>query len=212
MLSAMKFEIILWGMAQLLTYAAWRYPAFRARLKERNLIAQLKARDEEIGRWYAIRDGKVTSGRGLRCGRRRHAGLQERRARRRSADAADQLARPDQRAEGFQAHRRRPRGSHQLVRADHHDEPERRAEDRHAACRRHHALLQHDQRRAGLRLCQGRQDRPHDADRLRRRRSAAMDHRGARARSSRRRARPRSLRTARTRSRSSIRPTACSIR
>ena len=50
MLSAMKFQIILWGMAQLLRYAAWRYPAFRARLKERNLVAQLKARDEEIGR------------------------------------------------------------------------------------------------------------------------------------------------------------------
>ena len=181
MLSAMKFQIILWGMAQLLNYAAWRYPAFRARLKERNLVAQIKARDEEIGRWYAIRDGKVTSGRGLRVGRRRHAGLQERRARRRSADAADQLARPDQRAEGFQAHRRRARGSHQLVRADHHDEPERRPQDRREACRRHHALLQHDQRRAGLRLCQGRQDRPHDADRLSaQRRRRVVDHRGAR--------------------------------
>src|SRR5215467_11683200 len=67
MLSAMKFKIILWGMAQLLAYAAWRHPAFRARLKERNLLAQLKARDEEIGRWYAIRDGKVTSGSGLRA-------------------------------------------------------------------------------------------------------------------------------------------------
>ena len=33
MLSAMKFEIILWGMAQLLSYAAWRYPAFAARLR-----------------------------------------------------------------------------------------------------------------------------------------------------------------------------------
>src|SRR6195256_3191931 len=67
MLSAMKFKIILWGMAQLLKYAAWRYPAFRARLKERNLVAQIKARDEEIGRWFAIRDGKVTSGAGLRA-------------------------------------------------------------------------------------------------------------------------------------------------
>src|SRR5215467_4616206 len=65
MLSAMKFKIILWGMAQLLAYAAWRHPAFRARLKEHNLIAQLKARDEEIGRWFAIREGKITSGAGL---------------------------------------------------------------------------------------------------------------------------------------------------
>ena len=77
MLSTLKFEIILFGMAQLLRYAAWRYPVFRARLKERNLVAQLKARDEEIGRWFAIHDGKVTSGRAAR-GRRRHACLQER--------------------------------------------------------------------------------------------------------------------------------------
>ena len=83
MLSAMKFRIILWGMAQLLWYAAWRHPAFRARLKERNLVAQLKARDEEIGRWYAIRDGKVTSGAGLARRRRCHARLQDRRGRRR---------------------------------------------------------------------------------------------------------------------------------
>src|SRR5438128_693049 len=54
MLSAMKFKIILWGMAQLLVYAAWRHPAFRARLKERNLVAQLKARDEKIGRMTPI--------------------------------------------------------------------------------------------------------------------------------------------------------------
>ena len=67
MLSAMKFQVILWGMAQLLKFAAWRYPVFKARLKERNLVAQLKARDEEIGRWYAIRDGKLTSGHGLRA-------------------------------------------------------------------------------------------------------------------------------------------------
>ncbi len=59
MLSAMKFQIILWGMAQLLKFAGWRHPKFRARLKERNLIAQVKARDEEIGRWYAIRDGRM---------------------------------------------------------------------------------------------------------------------------------------------------------
>ena len=36
---------------------------------------------------------------------------------------------------------------------------------RREAARRHHALLQHDQRRAGVRLRQGRQDRAHDADR-----------------------------------------------
>ena len=33
-----------------------------ARLKERNLVAQLKARDEGTGRWIEIRDGKIRSG------------------------------------------------------------------------------------------------------------------------------------------------------
>ncbi len=66
-MQAIKFSLILWGLAQLLKYAAWRFPAFLARLKERNLVAQIKARDEEIGRWYAIRDGRVTSGSGLRA-------------------------------------------------------------------------------------------------------------------------------------------------
>src|SRR5262245_4763131 len=65
--SAIKFSLILWGLAQLLKWTAWRYPEFRARLKQRNLVAVIKARDEEIGRWYAIRDGKVTSGAGLRA-------------------------------------------------------------------------------------------------------------------------------------------------
>ncbi len=143
---------------------------------------------------------------------RRQADVQERRDRRRPADAADQLAQPDQRAEGFRPHRRRAGRPHQLVRADRHAEPVGRHEDRHEARRRHHALLQHDQRRPGVRLRQGRQDRAHDADRPHRGRRAVVDHRRPGARSSRRRARPRWRRTGRTRNRSSIRPTACSIR
>ena len=39
MFAATKFSLILFGLAQLLKYASWRYPAFRARLKERNLVA-----------------------------------------------------------------------------------------------------------------------------------------------------------------------------
>jgi hypothetical protein len=62
----LKFSVILFGLAQLLKYASWRYPAFRARLKERNLIGQFKARDEEIGRWFTIKDGRIASGFGLR--------------------------------------------------------------------------------------------------------------------------------------------------
>ncbi len=132
--------------------------------------------------------------------------------RRRAFDAADQLARPDQRAEGFRAHRRRPGRPHQLVRADLDDEPVGRAEIRHQASPRRHALLQHDQWRPGLRRRQGRQDRAHDADRSHRTRTARPGPSRPGAKNSRRRARRRWRRTARTQSPSSIRPIACSIR
>jgi len=66
MFAATRFQLILFSLAQLLRYTAWRHPVFRARLKERNLVAQIRARDEEIGRWFAIRDGRVASGAGAR--------------------------------------------------------------------------------------------------------------------------------------------------
>src|SRR5215210_5696877 len=63
--SSMKFSTILFGMGQMLGVTARRYPEFRARLKERNFIAQIMARDEEIGRWYAFQNGRVKSHSGL---------------------------------------------------------------------------------------------------------------------------------------------------
>jgi trimethylamine-N-oxide reductase (cytochrome c) len=64
MISTTKFSAVLWGLAQVLRITARRHPAFAARLKERNLVAEIIARDEEIGRWYALTDGKLSSGRG----------------------------------------------------------------------------------------------------------------------------------------------------
>src|SRR5215471_3858884 len=60
-----RFSIILWGFAQLMKQQARRHQKFRERLRERNLVAQLKARDEEVGRWFEVRDGKVRSGAGF---------------------------------------------------------------------------------------------------------------------------------------------------
>jgi trimethylamine-N-oxide reductase (cytochrome c) len=64
-LAGARFSLILWGLVQFLRYAARRYPRFRARLRERDLVAQLLARDERIGRWFEIRNGRITSRRGL---------------------------------------------------------------------------------------------------------------------------------------------------
>ena len=62
----MKFAIILFGMAQLFKITAWRYPKFRERLKERNLVAQIKTMDNSVGRWFRFENGKVTTGAGVR--------------------------------------------------------------------------------------------------------------------------------------------------
>ena len=63
--SSVKFSVILYGLALTLKWTAWRHPNFRARLKQHNLVAQIFARDEKIGRWYAVRNGVLTSRRGL---------------------------------------------------------------------------------------------------------------------------------------------------
>lgn len=59
------FKTILWTLGQALIATAIIYPQFRMRLKERNLIAQIKARDENIGRWFEIRGGRVRSHHGM---------------------------------------------------------------------------------------------------------------------------------------------------
>src|SRR4051794_21602242 len=63
--AALRLAIILLGLSWLLKFQAWRHPAFRARLKEKNLTGQFIARDEEIGRWFKFQDGYVTSGSGV---------------------------------------------------------------------------------------------------------------------------------------------------
>ena len=64
-LAQLKFPVILFGAAQLMKMAALRNADFKARLREHNLVAQIMTRDEEIGRWIAIDNGKVRSGPGL---------------------------------------------------------------------------------------------------------------------------------------------------
>jgi len=45
--------------ARLLSLTARKHPAFAARLKEKNLIAQIKVIESNQGRWFTLKDGKV---------------------------------------------------------------------------------------------------------------------------------------------------------
>ncbi len=60
-----RFSATLWGLAQLMRVQARLHAKFRDRLRERNLVAQIKARDEDVGRWFELRDGKLRTGAGL---------------------------------------------------------------------------------------------------------------------------------------------------
>lgn len=62
----MKFEAILAGLYVYLRYNAWRYPQFRDRLREQDLVAQIRIRNQGIGRWFQFSDGTVRSRAGIR--------------------------------------------------------------------------------------------------------------------------------------------------
>lgn len=59
-----KLSTILWGLSQLMSYKAKRHPEYRERLRERNMVLQILARDEEVGRWYRFHGGSITTGSG----------------------------------------------------------------------------------------------------------------------------------------------------
>lgn len=60
-----KVSLILYGLEKIIRLMTKRYPSFANRLKEKNLIAQLKLRDNSLGRYYIFEDGNVTSKKGI---------------------------------------------------------------------------------------------------------------------------------------------------
>jgi molybdopterin guanine dinucleotide-containing S/N-oxide reductase-like protein len=61
----MKLSVILWGIPQAMRAAAKVYPAYAARLKERDLVAQFRLRDKPEGRWIQLQGGKIRTESGL---------------------------------------------------------------------------------------------------------------------------------------------------
>ena len=57
----MKFSLILLGLSWLLKLTAWRHASFRARLKEKDLVAQIKIADDSRGRYFIFKGGKLSS-------------------------------------------------------------------------------------------------------------------------------------------------------
>jgi molybdopterin guanine dinucleotide-containing S/N-oxide reductase-like protein len=59
------FSSILTVLYVMMRMCAWRHPAFRSRLGERDYVAQVRVRDHELGRWFAFKGGRVTSHMGI---------------------------------------------------------------------------------------------------------------------------------------------------
>ena len=54
-------KTILFALPKVLALTARRFPAYRDRLKERNLVAWIGLADESIGRVISFRNGRVRS-------------------------------------------------------------------------------------------------------------------------------------------------------
>jgi len=56
-----RFKATLTGLGVALGLTARRYPQFAARLRERDLVAQIMVRDRSAGRHFSIKNGKLRS-------------------------------------------------------------------------------------------------------------------------------------------------------
>ena len=57
----MKLRILLWSIAIALRFTSLMHPTFKERLKQHNLVVQIKLESNAIGRYYQLTDGKVTT-------------------------------------------------------------------------------------------------------------------------------------------------------
>ena len=63
----MKFSLILYALQWALRFSAWRHPAFKTRVKEKDLTVQIRVADNSLGRTFTFRRGRVTSKTGGRA-------------------------------------------------------------------------------------------------------------------------------------------------
>ena len=64
-LAPARLSMLLYALEKVIRLAAAWHPDFRARIAEKNLVAQFKLRDDSQGRAFIFQDGKVTSRAGI---------------------------------------------------------------------------------------------------------------------------------------------------
>ena len=59
-----KLAVLLYGFEKMIRRTAKKHPSFKERLKEKNFTAQLKVKDNSVGRYFRFNAGRVSSKRG----------------------------------------------------------------------------------------------------------------------------------------------------
>jgi hypothetical protein len=57
----MYLHTLLYGIALALRFTALLYPDFRKRLKEHDMVVQIKLENNKVGRYYIIKDGNIST-------------------------------------------------------------------------------------------------------------------------------------------------------
>ena len=64
-MSSLTFSFILFGLKILLFWQSIRFKKFRIHVAEKNFTAQIKSRDNSVGRWFKFENGRITSSSGI---------------------------------------------------------------------------------------------------------------------------------------------------
>ena len=62
----LKLFFILFGLNILFRYCAWKYPDFKAHLKEKSFTAVIRTKDGSVARWYRFGESGYVSGAGIK--------------------------------------------------------------------------------------------------------------------------------------------------
>ena len=61
----MKLSILLFGLYQIMKHTARKHPIFKARLKEKNFVGQIRTLDKTVGRYFIFQNGRLKSRAGI---------------------------------------------------------------------------------------------------------------------------------------------------
>ena len=65
----MQLQVLLQGVSWALNFSAIRYPSLKQRLREKEFVAQVKVKDNSVGRHYMFGQGRVAARAGIHVDR-----------------------------------------------------------------------------------------------------------------------------------------------